>query len=140
MVKLQGKKWIVIGSKNADDGIKTNFQGRITIWERRTEKPKLKVFKTFTCLDGRFWLKLWDESQEFDKIAFIDLPKEEANGVDEQKKETYYLRIYDFSQEKLTHTLEFNWQIGNVIFTKHQQRLIVQSHDGQYIYVYSLNK
>ena len=77
MVKLIGKKWIVIGAKtSAEDG---SSKGHITVWERSNqdttmpvpvqnfnsnnlEQPKqnlfrLKVFQTQVCLDGRFWIR-----------------------------------------------------------------------------------
>lgn len=94
---------------------------------------------TQVCLDGRFWTKQSVSGLESLQIAFIEVPKEDT-GTDEHKKELYILRIYDFQQERFTHKIEVNWQIGNVIFTNYEQRLIVQSSDGQYIFVYSLVK
>lgn len=65
------------------------------------------------------------------------MPSEEATP-DENKKEVHVAKIYDFQEKRVTHTIEPNWQVGNIIFTKYSQRLIVQSSDGQYIFVYSL--
>ena len=72
-------------------------------------------------------------------MAFIDVQKTETT-IEENKKEVHVARVYDFHEKVCTHKLEPNWQIGNMIVTRNQQRLIVQSIDGQYIFVYSLTK
>lgn len=55
-IKMIGKRWIFIGAKleNEDDG---TTGGHITVWERQIKKPRLKMYMSQVCLDGRFWIK-----------------------------------------------------------------------------------
>lgn len=115
MVKLIGKRWIIVGARKVkEDG---TTRGHITIWERQSQKPKLKVFMTQVCLDGRFWIKQSALGLDFLQMAFVDVQKEETTTTEENKKEVHVAKIYDFQEKRVTHKLEPNWLIGNVIFT-----------------------
>ena len=50
-------------------------------------------------------------------MAFVDVQKEETTTTEENKKEVHVAKIYDFQEKRVTHKLEPNWLIGNVIFT-----------------------
>lgn len=58
-----GKRWIFVGAKiDKEDG---TTSGHITVWVRQIQKPRLKMFMTQVCLDGRFWIQTTADGQDY---------------------------------------------------------------------------
>ena len=48
------------------------------------------------------------------------------------------LKVLDFENQKVDVELPIQWPIGHVLFTSNCRKIILQSKDRQYIFVYSL--